>query len=84
MVCTYRIESARHGFVVFDDQQEKVGLYETRQEAEESVQSCKKDDAVWETATLMIESDIMVLMKKFDISRKEAKYWIASAAECSD
>jgi hypothetical protein len=84
MLCIYRIEPARNGFVVIDGQQEIVGQYETRQEAQTSIEQCQEEDAVWETATLLIENSIQTLMAMHRVDRNWARYWICSAAECTE
>jgi hypothetical protein len=74
----YRIEPTGNQFVVIDSLDELVGKYDTEAEANESIAQCQKEDAMYETAKLLIESAIKAHMEQFKVSREVSRYWIAS------
>lgn len=78
---TYRIQLTGNHFVVFDSLDELVGKYDTEDEANQSITECMKEDAMYETAKLLIESAIEAHMEQFNVSRDIAGYWIRSGAE---
>lgn len=51
----YRIESVGGGFVLIDDANEEVGSYGTEHEAINDLERCQKEDAMWETAKLIVD-----------------------------
>lgn len=78
---TYRIELTDNQFVVLDSLDEVVGKYETEDAANQSITECMKEDAMYETAKLLIESAINAHMAQFNVSREMAGYWIRCGAE---
>lgn len=77
----YRIETSGNHFVVMDSLEEMVGEYDTEDAAKRSIEQCQKEDAMYGTAKLLMESAVMAHMEQFNISREIAGYWIRSAAE---
>jgi hypothetical protein len=77
----YRIELGGHGYVVMDAENGTVGNYETRQEAQQGIQRCQKEDAIWETSKLLIDMSIKTLMQIHEVDRDTATDWISSAGE---
>jgi hypothetical protein len=47
-------------------------------------QRCLKEDALWETSTLLRDLSIKVLMQRHELNRETAKYWISNATECAE
>jgi hypothetical protein len=58
-----------------------VGKYDTEDEANQSIAECTKEDAMYETAKLLIESAIKAHMQQFNVSREVSGYWIGCGAE---
>lgn len=78
---TYRTELTGTQFVVFDSLDELVGKYDTEDAANKSITEFMKEDAMYETAKLLIESAIKAHMEQFNVSREMAGYWIRCGAE---
>jgi hypothetical protein len=47
----YRIEPAGDQFIAIDPNGDKVNTYATVDAAKEGIERCKRDDAMWETAS---------------------------------
>jgi hypothetical protein len=77
----YRIEPTGNQFVVIDSLDELVGNYDTEDAAKQSIAECMKEDAMYETAKLLVESAIRAHMEQFNVSREVAGYWIRSGCE---
>jgi hypothetical protein len=77
----YRIETSGNQFVVIDSFDEVVDTYTSEEAAKQAIEQCKKEDAMYETAKLLMESAVTAHMEKFNVSREIAGYWIRSAAE---
>ena len=77
----YRIESSGDQFVVIDSFDEVVDKYSSEEAANQSIAQCQKEDAMYETAKLLVESAVTAHMEQFNVSREIAGYWIRSAAE---
>jgi uncharacterized protein YcgI (DUF1989 family) len=76
----YRIEPAGNAFRVIDPWGEQlVDLFPTEAAAKQDIERCKKEGALFETASLLVEISEEVLMQKFGIDRKTAQYWVSSA-----
>lgn len=78
---TYRIEPTGNQFVVIDSLDQLVGKYDTEAKAKQSISECMKEDAMYETAKLLVESAIKAHMEQFNVSREVASYWIGCGAE---
>jgi hypothetical protein len=75
----YRIESTGNAFIVIDNAGEQVGAYPTEVAAQQEIERCKKEDAMWEAAERLVDEAIKSHMKMFDVDRQTAAYWINSA-----
>jgi hypothetical protein len=76
----YRIEPAGNAFIVIDPWGERlVDVFPTEEAAKEEIERCRREDALFETACLLVEISEEVLMQKFGIDRKTAQYWVSSA-----
>ncbi len=79
MTNEYRIEPVSNAFIVIDDLGEPVGRYPTEEAAQQDIERCKKEDAMWETAKLLVDTAIKSHMKIHGVDRETAAYWINSA-----
>jgi hypothetical protein len=77
----YRIETSGDQFVVIDSFAEVVDKYDTAEAAERSIEQCKREDVMYETAKQLIESAVAAHMEQFNVSREIAGFWIRGAAE---
>jgi hypothetical protein len=76
----YRIESSGNQFTVVDPWGEQlVDTYPTEDAARQDIERCKKEDAMWETAKLLVDAAIKAHMQLHDVDRETASYWINSA-----
>ncbi len=58
MNANYRIEPAGSQYIVVDPWDEIVGRYTSAEEAQQSIERCKKEHAISETAHLLMENAI--------------------------
>jgi hypothetical protein len=80
MSTKYRIESAGPAYIVIDPWGEQlVDTYPTEDAARQDIERCKKEDAMWETAKLLVDAAIKAHMQIHDVDRETAAYWINSA-----
>ena len=75
----YHIEPVGSAFIVIDDLGEPVGRYPTEEAAQQDIERCKKEEAMWETAKLLVDAAIKAHMQIHDVDRETAAYWINSA-----
>lgn len=75
----YRIEPVANAFIVIDDLGEPVGRYPTAEEAQKDIERCKREDAMWESAKLLVDAAVKAHMEMFGVDRETARYWINSA-----
>ena len=76
----YRIKPAGGAFIVVDPWGEQlVDVFPTEDAAKQDIERYKREDALFETASLLVEISEEVLMQKFGIDRKTAQYWVSSA-----
>jgi hypothetical protein len=76
----YQIKRAGRQFKVVDPWGEQlVHLFPTKEAAQKDIERCKREDALYETATQLIEISEEVLMQKFGVDRKTAQHWVSSA-----
>ena len=76
----YRIEPAGNAFIVIDPWGERlVDTFRTRKAAQRDIERCKREDAMHETATQLVDIAIKAHMRKFGIDRKTAQFWIHGA-----
>ena len=81
MADTYRITPQGHEFMVNQNAGVTVGVYNTAQEAQVTVEDCERDDLMLETARSRVEKavDAFILMHRMD--RQSAHDWIREAAD---
>lgn len=58
MSSEYRVEQAGAQFTVIDPWDEQVDLYPTEEAAQRGIERCKKDDAMYETAKLLVDTAV--------------------------
>jgi S-adenosylmethionine/arginine decarboxylase-like enzyme len=80
MSTEYRIEPAGPAYIVIEPWGEQlVHTYPTEDAARRDIERCKKEDAMWETAKLLVDTAIKTHMHMHDVDRETASYWINSA-----
>jgi hypothetical protein len=80
----YRVETAGSELAVIDPWGVRVGTYSTEHEAKQDIERCKREDAMYETATQLVDGAMTTHAEMFGISRETASYWIRSAAETAE
>jgi hypothetical protein len=75
----YHIEPVGSAFIVIDDLGEPVGRYPTEEAAQQDIERCKKEEAMWETAKLLVDAAIKAHMQIHGVDRETAAYWVNSA-----
>lgn len=76
----YRIEPAGTQFTVIDPWGERlVHDYATEEAAKADIARCKKEDAMWETAKLLVENAIQAHMKIHNVDRETSACWVNCA-----
>ncbi len=80
----YRIEPAGAQFIVVDPAGEIVNRYTTEDAALQDIERCKKEDSMYETAKLLVDTAIRAHMQMFGVDRETARYWVSSASEVVD
>ena len=58
MKSKYRIEPSGNRFTVFDDVGDTVGVFPNQDAALQTIERCEKEDAMWESAKLLVETAI--------------------------
>jgi hypothetical protein len=79
MSTKYRIETSGNQFTVFDDVDDTVGVFPNRDAALQAIERCEKEDAMWESAKLLVETAIKAHMEVHGVDRETSSYWINSA-----
>jgi hypothetical protein len=80
MTTEYRIDPAGPAYIVIDPWGEPlVDTYPTEDAARQAIERCKKEEAMWETAKLLVDAAIKAHMQIHDVDRETASYWINSA-----
>jgi hypothetical protein len=75
-----RIEPAGSYFIVIDPWGDRlVHDYATAEAAEREIERCRREDAMWETAKLLVDIAIKAHMDVHNVDQKTASYWIRSA-----
>jgi len=77
----YRIEPAGRAFIVIDDVGEQVDTYPTKEAAQQDIERCKKEDAMYETAKQLVDIAIKAHMHMHGVDRETARYWVCSAMD---
>jgi len=81
MSAEYRIESAGTQFTVIDASGDQVGIYPTEEAARQAIDRRRKQDAMLETAKLLLDTAVKAHMQIHGVERDTALYWIRSASE---
>lgn len=84
MDAEYRIESVGNQFIVVDPWGENVGRFVTEEAAKRNIEHCKKKDAMWRSARILVGNGIKAQMQLHEIDRDTARYWVLSAIESSE
>ena len=85
MSTEYRIESSGSSFIVIDPWGEQlVNVYSTEDAAQQDIERCKKEDAMYETAKQLVDIAIKTHMQMFGVDRETARYWVSSAMDVMD
>jgi hypothetical protein len=80
MSTEYRIEPAGNQFTVIDPWGEQlVKAHPTEDAARQDIERCKKEEAMWDTAKLLVDAAIKAHMQIHDVDRVTAAYWVNSA-----
>jgi hypothetical protein len=82
--CVCFQEPVGEKFIVVDPYGEIVGSYLTEDAAQQDIERCKKKDAMWDTAQLLVDNAIKAHVQLHDVDRKTAHYWVSSAVEASE
>ena len=82
--CVCFQEPVGEKFIVVDPYGEIVGSYLTEDAAQQDIERCKKKDAMWDTAQLLVDNAIKAQVQLHDVDRKTAHLWVSSAVEASE
>jgi hypothetical protein len=81
MTQNYRIEALSNTFIVIDNFDETLGVYENMEHASQGCESFKKEDAMYQRAKALVDFAIISHMKMFGVGSDTARYWIQSACK---
>ncbi len=77
----HRIRPVDTQFILIGDAGEQVDASTTADLANQDIERCIKDDAMWETAILLVDIAIKTLMQMHGVDRKTARHWISRATD---
>jgi hypothetical protein len=80
----YRVEIVGRQFIVVDPSNEIVGRYTSQEEAQQTIEECRKEDEGWETARLLVRNAIKAYMQMHSVDHDTARHAIWAAAEITD
>jgi len=80
----YRVEIVGRQFIVVDPSNEIVGRYTSQEEAQQTIEECRKEDEGWETARLLVRNAIKAYMQMYGVDHNTARHAIWAAAEITD
>ena len=63
---------------------EIVNRFSTEDAARQDIERCEREDAMWETAKMMVDTAVKAHMKMHCVDRAVSRYWISSAAEVAE
>jgi hypothetical protein len=78
---TYRITPQGDEFMVNQNAGVTVGVYNTKQEAQLTVEDCERDDFMLGTARSLVNTAVEAQMRLHHIDRRAAHDWIREAAD---
>jgi hypothetical protein len=81
MADTYRITPHGPEFMVSQNAGVTVGVYNTEQEAQLTVEDCERDDSMLQTARSLVNVAVEAHMQLHHIDRRAAHSWIREAAD---
>jgi hypothetical protein len=81
MADEYRIKPDGPQFLIIDQTGETVGAYNTEREAENEIVIRMSDDAMWDSARLLIKMSADSFMKMRNVDSRTAQYWLREAAD---
>ena len=61
-----------------------MDTYPTIEAAQQDIERCKKEDTMYESAKLLVDTAIKAHMEQFGVDRDTARYWVCSASQASD
>lgn len=77
----YRIEAAGSQFRLTDTDGQELGEYSTAEAANEELRRREKEDAMLDTAKLLINVAVKAHMQIYGSDRETALYWIRRASD---
>jgi hypothetical protein len=80
----YRIESVGSQYIVVDPWDEIVGRFSSEEEAQKNIERCKREDAISDTARLLVDNAIRAHMQLHGVDRDTARRATRDAAEITD
>ena len=81
----YHIEFSDYQFTVVDPWGEQlVDICPTEDAARQDIERCKKEDAMWETGKLLVDTAIKAHMQLHNVGRDTALRLLRDAAEVTD
>ena len=81
MADTYRITPHGPEFMVSQNAGVTVGVYNTAQEAQLTVEDCERDDLMLQTARSLVDVAVETHMRLHHIDRQAAHSWIREASD---
>ncbi len=80
MADKYRVTLQDSEFIVNENAGGTVGVYKTKQEAQQGMEDCQREDFMLDTARGLVEKAVEEHMRMHDIGRQAAHDWIREAA----
>ena len=80
----YRIEIVGNRYFVIDPSDELLGSYSSEEGARENIERFKKQDAMWETANLLLDTAIKAHMEIHGVDRDTSCRTLKKAAELTE
>jgi NAD dependent epimerase/dehydratase family enzyme len=81
MADTYRITPQGPEFMVSQNAGVTVGVYNTEQEAQVTMEDCKRDDFMLQTARNLVNAAVEAHMRLHHVDRRAAHGWIREASD---
>ena len=81
MADKYRMAPQGSAFIVNENAGVTVGVYNTKQEAQVTMEDCKRDDFMLQTARNLVNVAVEAHMQLHHIDRHAAHDWIREAAD---
>ncbi len=66
---------------MIDDLGERVDTYPSKEAAQQDVERCKREDAMWSTAKQLVDTAVKAHMQMHGVDRETARYWVSSATD---